>query len=263
MKKIVYLFAITSTLFSCQKVIDVDLNESNPTPVLEGVYSAEDSTVHVQLSLTSSYFNSDPSQSIDAASVNIIDGNGTSTSVPSIGNGMYVLENYVPNYNSTYTLSVVYDGTTFQAESDLRDSVSMEDITYEYFPGFFGSDPGYLYSINYNDPVGLGDYYAIAITINSSEFDAMSELITQDDQLTDGNLVSRPLFTDKLALIGDTIQLELRSIDEDIYDYINELQSIAGGNASAAPANPTSNWNNNALGYFAAYSNTRKSVIIE
>lgn len=263
MKKIFYLIAITTTLFSCQKVIDVDLNEANPTPVFEAIYSAEDSTVYVQLSLTSSYFNSDPSTSIDAAVVNIIDGTGASSIVPSIGNGMYVLENYAPNFNTTYTMSVVYNGTTYEAESDLPDSVSLEEITYEYFPGFFGSDPGYLINMNFQDPLGLGNYYAAVLTVNGEEFGALTDLITQDDQLTDGNLVSRPLFTDELPQIGDTVGLELRSIDEDIYYYINETQSIAGGNASAAPANPTTNWNNNALGYFAAYSNTRTWTIIQ
>ncbi len=263
MKKIFYLIAITFTLFSCQKVIDVDLNESNPTPVFEGIYSAEDSTVYVQLSLTSSYFNSDPSTSIDAAVVTIVDGSGVSSAVPSIGNGMYVLENYIPNFNTTYILSIDYDGTTYEAESDLPDSVSLEEITYDYFAGFFGSDPGYLINLNFYDPVGLGNYYAAVLTVNGEEFGALTDLITQDDQFTDGNLVTRPLFSDELAQIGDTIGLELRTIDEDVYYYINETQSIAGGNASAAPANPTSNWNNDALGFFAAYNSTHTSTIIQ
>lgn len=263
MNKIFYLIAITSTLFSCQKVIDVDLNESNPTPVFEGVYSAEDSTVYVQLSMTSSYFNSDPSVTINTAIVNIIDGAGLSTSVPLIGDGLYVLENYVPNFNTTYTLSISYDGISYQAESDLPDTVSLEEITYDFFPGFFGSAPGYLINLNFYDPVDAVNYYAAVLTVNGQEYGALTDLITQNDQLTNGNLVTRPLFTDELAQLGDTIELELRSIDEDIYYYINETQSITGGNASAAPANPTTNWNNNALGYFAAYSNTRTSKIIQ
>ena len=52
MKNIFYFFAIIALLASCQKVIDIDLNEANPTPVIEGNYTAEDSTVRVKLSFT-------------------------------------------------------------------------------------------------------------------------------------------------------------------------------------------------------------------
>ena len=64
--------------------------------------------------------------------------------------------------------------------------------------------------------------------------------------------------------IDDTIGMELRSIDKDIYYYLNEAISIIGENSAsaAAPANPNSNWNNNALGYFSAYGNSRKETII-
>jgi len=41
-------------------------------------------------------------------------------------------------------------------------------------------------------------------------------------------------------------------IDKDVFKYWNELQSINPG--SAAPANPTSNISNGALGYFSVSS---------
>ncbi|MGB0915521.1 MAG: DUF4249 domain-containing protein [Crocinitomicaceae bacterium] len=263
MKKIFYLFAITTVLFSCQKVIDVDLNEANPTPVLEGIYTAEDSTVRVKLSLTSSYFNDSPSTSIDAAVVNITDGAGITSNVPSIGNGNYELQNYIPNFNTTYTLSVLYDGVTYSAECDLADTVSLDDITYEYFPGFFGGDPGYVVYLNFQDPANTPNFYQIILSLNGEEFGGLEDMFTQDDLLSDGNPVERPLFSGDFFQIGDTVGMELRSVDEDVYYYINEAISIVGGSASAAPANPTTNWNNKALGYFSAYGNSRKEVIIQ
>ena len=83
-----------------------------------------------------------------------------------------------------------------------------------------------------------------------------------DDRFTDGNPISRPLFLDPLFQLSDTIGMELRSIDEVVYDYYTELLTIAGSQASAAPANPESNWNNDALGYFSAYSNSTQEVIV-
>jgi len=75
MKKLALLFSCTLLVFSCQKVIDVDLNESNPQTVIEGNYTAEDSTVVVRITNTSSYFNSDASQTVNNADVTITDVN--------------------------------------------------------------------------------------------------------------------------------------------------------------------------------------------
>ena len=265
MKNIFYLFAITSVLASCQKVINVDLNESNPTPVIEGNYTTEDSTVRVKLSLTSSYFNSETSNFINDATVNITDGSGLISNIPSTGNGMYELHNYIPNFNTTYTLSASYNGITYSAQCDLSDTVSLGEITYEYNPGFFGSNPGYLVFLNFNDPINISNYYQVVLSLNGVELNALNETFTQDDILSDGNPISRPLFGEDFFQIEDTVGMELRSIDQDIYYYLNEAYIIVGSNSagSAAPANPTSNWDNNALGYFSAYGNSRKEIIIQ
>lgn len=263
MKNLVSIILISLIGFSCQKEIDVDLNETNPVIVLEGSYSSEDSLVTLKVSLTSSYFDANPSPSIDNLSPAIIDGNGVSTPLVSLGDGLYILSNYVPNYNSIYTLSVDYNGQIFSANSTLPSPVALEDITYEYTPGFFGSGEGYIPYLNFQDPLALVNYYVVQLSLNEKNYDGLSDFILQDDRLSDGNFVSRPLFSDPLYQLGDTVGMELRSIDEFTYDYITEAQTIADGGSSAAPANPKSNWNNGALGYFSAYSKSNKSVIIE
>jgi hypothetical protein len=51
-------------------------------------------------------------------------------------------------------------------------------------------------------------------------------------------------------------------MDAGVYDYFNTLSEIltSDANTSAAPANPNSNFNNGALGYFAAYATSKKSI---
>ena len=101
------------------------------------------------------------------------------------------------------------------------------------------------------------------ISKNGYERSKVTDFILGDDRLTDGNSVSRPLFIDSLFVIGDTIDIELRSIDEKIFKYYSEIQTIAGaGQATAAPSNPIAIWDNGALGYFSAYGNSRETVVI-
>jgi Domain of unknown function (DUF4249) len=264
MKYLILPLVVLSVVFACQKEIDVDLNEANSQVVLEANYTAEDSIVRVHISLTSSFFDSNPSTSIDNAVVTIKDYTGAAQSLVSLGNGDFELLNYVPIFNTTYTMNIDYNGVNYEAQSDLGSPVNMEDITYFDSPGFFGGPGGYVANLNFWDPIDTVNYYLIVQTLNGDEKNSLDELLTQDDLFTDGNLLERPLYGSKYLAIGDTLSLELRSIDEDIFYYYNEAISIVGsGQASAAPANPTTNWNNKALGYFSAYSNSRKSVIIQ
>ncbi len=263
MKKLAYILGLIVLASSCQKVIDVDLNESNQNIILEGIYTGEDSTVRVKISLTSSYFNSDPSATIDNAVVMIADANGVISMIPSVGNGMYALSNYIPNYGTTYTLSVNFDGQLYKAQCAMPTPVQLAPITYEYFDGFFGSDGGYAPFINFTDPAGQTDFYQIVLGTNGVIYNNLDEIITQDDSFTDGNFITRPLFAGDFNQLGDTVYMELRTVDRAVFDYTNELQSIAGGSNSAAPGNPTTNWDNGALGYFNAYGISVDTVIIQ
>ena len=263
MKNLLYLFGCIVIISSCQKVIDVDLNEADPKFVIEANYTAEDSTVRVKVSLTSNYFDASTPTTVDNATVIITDHLGVSVPVISIGDGMYELTNYIPTFETDYTLTVSHGGVTYTAVSTMHAPVQLEDITYEYYPGFFGLDPGYVCDLNFYDPPGVENYYIIALSLNGVADTKLTSLFLHNDAFSDGNLIKRPLFKDEFNQVGDTVGMEMRSIDKVTYQYFYEIFSIAGGQTSAAPSNPATNWDNDALGYFSAYSNSRKEVVIE
>lgn len=263
MKKLALLLGLIIVVASCQKVIDVDLNEANETIVLEANFTGEDSTVRVLVTKTSNFFNSDPSPVVNDASVTITDQNGVSTVVPSVSNGIYELSGYAPDYGTNYTLTVSAEGQSYSATCLMANPVPIDPITYEFTEGFFGSGSGYFTLLNFQDPANVVNFHQIVITRNSITFDRIDEIQTQDDSFTDGNYVSRPLFFDTLSQIGDTVSYEFRTVDQAIFDYTNEAASISGGTNSAAPGNPSTNWNNGALGYFNAFGVSRDTVVIQ
>lgn len=268
MKNLAYLFILASIFLGCQKEIDVDLNESNPKVVIEANFNANAQSVDVKASRTSNFFDNSSSPIITNATVSIIDPNGIETSIPFNGIDGYNLVGYLPQYDATYTLKVMVDGAVYLAESFLPTPVAIETPTYEYVPPgpFSGSgEDGYIIYMNINDPAVVKNFYAGVLKVNGELRSLFTQMFTQDDSVTDGNLVERPLFGDNtLFQIGDTVGIELRSIDEPMFDYINEINSILGaGQGSAAPGNPTNNWNNGALGYFSAYSSDYKEVVIQ
>jgi hypothetical protein len=261
MKKIFAALITISALFSCQKVIDVDLNDADPKVVIEANYIGTDSVIQVRVNKTSSFFDTDPSQAINTADVRIYDQSGTETLVPFSGNGSYELNNYVPQYNTTYTLAVTTEGVTYTAQCLLPSTVQLQPIIEQYFPpGLFSGDGGYVVLLNFDDPADTTNFYEIIQGRNGIWEDSLSSILTQNDVLTDGNFVERPLFN-IIYQSGDLAQMELRSVAEVRYNYLEQAQG-AGDPSSAAPGNPNSNWDNGALGYFSAYSYSRQSLPI-
>ncbi len=249
-------------LASCTKVIDVDLNEANPVTVIEANYTAEDSTVRVVVTETSNFFSNEDEPTIDDAIVTITDQSGNSQQVPFVANGEYVLNNYIPQFETTYTMTVLANGVTYTASCKLNDLIPQNGIIYEYIePGAFSGDGGYLVAVSYQDPAAEGDFTSAYLTKNDTLYKELDDITLNNDEFTNGNLVLRPVFVD-LFDVGDTIEIELRTIDKKIYDYYNELISLIDPN-SAAPANPTYQWENRALGYFSAYPSSRQTTVIQ
>ncbi len=65
---------------------------------------------------------------------------------------------------------------------------------------------------------------------------------------------------------GDTITVELLSIDKATYDYFNTLSDILTSDRAAtslSPANPITNLSNGPLGYFVAYTVDTKSIVMK
>lgn len=265
MKAFKLLIALSLILVAgaCQKVIDVDLNDADPKIVIEANFNGTDSTVIVKVSYTSSFFDEFNQNIVNNAVVTITDGNGISTGIPSSGNGMYELSNYIPTQGMTYTINVTHDGTTYSATSKLNAPLTLLEPTTEFYEqGFFGEEGGYLVFFTFNDPVGLGNYYNVIYRANDTLYNKVQDFVLGDDELTDGNFIERPIFD--YFEVGDSISFELQAIDKRVYDYYSELQTIAGGQSSAAPANPYFFWSNQGLGYFSAYySNERGITIVE
>ena len=268
MKKLLYLLPIVLVGFSCQKVIDVDLNEAEPKLVIEAIYTAEDSTVRVRITQTSSFFSASGEPTVDNASVSIMDENGVITAIPNVGDGHYQLSNYAPQFGTSYTVSVTHNGTIYTSTCEMNSIVDQLDIFYEEsdqaiggggFGGGESNDTTYVALLQFIDPAEIGNYYQGTWLLNDTESNSLEEMILLDDNLTNGNNVFFPIFGITFEP-GDSLEIDFRTVDKKIYDYYTELISLTDP-SSAAPANPDYFWSNDALGYFNAYGNSRKYVV--
>ena len=264
MRKTKYIFIIVLfAIFACEKVIEVDLNEVNPKVVIEGNLSNNPISAEVFLSKTGNYFGETVSEKVSGASVIVENNLGESYILYESTEGVYNSFEIIPEEGVLYSLRVESEGKIYEANSMLNKQVSLDSLSYFYDDGFAFMDEGYLIRAYFTDPLASSNYYRIRINANDTLRNENDDFIIFDDRLINGKQIEVTL-RGNIFEIGDTVSIQLISLDENVYDYYNTFQELINVNpGSAAPANPTSNISNGALGYFSAWSSDIKTVIIE
>ncbi len=269
MKYILYLGGAFLMLLSCEKIIEIDLNETNPKPVFES-YIENDSTCYVKAAWTSSYYDNTSSPAIVNASILVVDQLGNTDNLIHTGAGIYRGSSLLGTIGNTYTLTIELDGQEYVASSTMPPLTSIDSITIIPTNSFFGGGgqdnepPKFWAFVNYTDSADFENYYAIRSTYyDSISSDYVTDYRIADDDLSDG-ISTRSFTTFQRFESGDTIEIEFACIDAVSYLYFKTLEdAISGaGFQSAAPANPTNNFTNAALGYFGAWSKETELYII-
>lgn len=264
MKVANYIFLILSfgIVFSCTKIIEVEVNDAEPQLVIEANYDATNERVQVNLSMSKNVFSGGVNPFITGAAVEIIDGNGATTPLVDQGDGSYLLENYAPNYLSTYSMNVTVDGVVYSAASFLPEVVQLDSLSSVFTEASLFGAAGYVVYMNFADPAGLPNYYRAVRSVNGEALTDLGDQFIFDDSFSEGNVQTVPFFGDRYE-VGDSVVVEFRSYNKNSFDYYSQLFDLAGdGGQSAAPANPVSNWSNEALGHFATWGSDTKYVIV-
>lgn len=255
----IFLYCLTT---SCEKVIDVDLNETSPKPVIEA-YLENDSTCYAKVSLTSSFYDNSSSLAITDATIRLTDQNGQSEILTHQGNGIYRGNTLIGTIGNTYNFSATINGEEYTAVSTMPPLTPIDSVTAEE-SSFFGTPGAYLAYINYTDRGGVDNYYAKRMRFYDEEEEEEVTLYgIADDNASDG-LSTRTLGGFNVFEVGDTAWLEFSSIDQATHLYFETLGDALSGRgiASSAPANPTTNLSGGALGYFSAWSKDTKMLIV-
>lgn len=263
--KIMTLMLIAAMLVSCEKVIDIDLEQAESQIVIEAELKAGSNPFEVKISKSKPYFEENETEFVSNASVSLSDENGNVIELSHTQNGLYIAD-VIGVINVEYTLLVNVNGREYRAKSKVNEAVQLTGLEYEFQEGFGPLEEGYAVYFKFSDPPSTQNFYRVIHKINGEEQNSGSDFIVEDDRLFNGNNVRLSLAR-KAFELGDTIEVSLVHINEETYEYFSALQDILGGNggpgASAAPGNPISNWSNNALGYFAAINTNTQTIVIQ
>ncbi len=249
---------------SCEKVIDYDLDTSESAIVIEANLTDSKDPFTVTITKTTPYFENSKPVQVTGATVSVKPDNGKQRYFTEVSPGIYQMSkiNAVPRI--WYSISIEYEGITYSARSYLNDFVPLVDCTLTYFEGYGFFDSGYKINCFIKDPPNVENYYRIKMYMNGKVVNNEGEIDVYSDKLFDGKVIGLVQNSSVVFDKNDTVIVEVQSIDKAAYNYFSTLESISGLEIiqSASPANPISNFDNNALGYFSAYSFDRRTVII-
>lgn len=266
MKKI-FLPIITLLAFaSCTKVIDVNLNSVTPQFVIEGALMEGTQDFKVRITKTGDYFNPTKPTPITNATVSLRKGNGTAVALKHESEGVYKTLGYTAQSSAEYNLTVTIDGKVFDATSFMPKAVLLSDLDSEILPELNRDTDlkADTFQINcyFKDPENVANYYRVKTIANGVAKDKGGDLLVVEDRLSQGKDIILPIFTSVFKL-NDKVEVELLSIDRKMFDYFNTLSNLIGNDGGgAAPANPLSNWSGGALGYFGAFSSSKKTIVV-
>ncbi len=260
---------ISLTLFilltSCEDVINLNLKNASPQMVIQGNISNLTDSVVILLNKTTDYFNPSPNTAVTSAQVSISDNAGNIYPLTEIASGVYYNGHIAGTSGTKYTLKVDDGETVFTSSSQMPDLVKIDSMSVENTADFRNEN---AIDCFIHDPAGVPNYY-MAKVIKNGVLLKPDRITVTSDKFFDGK--SRQFVLDAgrygldRFLPNDTLTVQLFNIDKPTYDYFNTLRDVINNDglfSSSTPANPTGNISNGALGYFAAWSVSEKTIVV-
>lgn len=281
-KNSIILIMILALTWSCQEVIQVDLEEGQKRLVIEGriekIKNKNSGYQSITLSQTSDYFSNSQTPRVSGAAVSVSDEEGNvysfqeSVSIP----GFYETNSLFAEIGGTYTLLIEYKGEVFRGSETIQPVAPIDSIYQEFKPDNLFDKEGIRVKIDFTDPPVKDNFYRWQQYQDGESFTDVNPgtkwtIITPDEFFNGRKVIGREpndemIFeTDQFALVRQL------SISKNEYDYMFLLydQTTGGGPIDAPPATlrgnieNITNPKNYPLGYFGASEVSEAELIIQ
>lgn len=260
MKQLLACLLAVFIFSSCEKIINLDLKNSEPRLVIDGSVDDAGNPAKVTISKSAPFGQSNTFPKVSGAEVAITDNEGNRFVLAETSTGTYTNSSLQAVVGRTYSLSVVLNGKTYTAVSTVPRKMALKEllIDNDLGGGGPGSELSKIVVTVYDDMPGFGDHAQVVQTINGKH-DRQTHVV--DDFYTDGGSLPVYVSPGKIKLKkGDVVKHELRFIDRQVYKYLSAIQLLNDGNT--IPDNPASNISGGVLGFFSAHTSETKSIVM-
>jgi len=257
MKKFI-LILLSIVIVSCEDVIDLDLNTSQPKLIIEAsinwVKGTSGSEQEIKLSLSAPFYNAETPPANNAL-ISIFDTNVNEFIFIEEGStGVYKNTTFIPVLNAEYNLVINYEGEIYSGSEILQSVVPIDYVEQKDDGGFTGEETEL--KAYYTDPENEENYYFFEF---SNDFTAYPTLEVYDDEFTNGNQIFG-FYTEEDLTTGHEITIKNHGVSEVFYEYmfilLQQNSDEGGGPFETIPATVRGNCinetnpNNFPFGYF-------------
>lgn len=288
---IISLICLSATLYGCEDVIDLEVQDGVPQLVVDAWITNEAKVQEVRLSISQAYFdNSAPKPALNAEVVLFNQDSTAYTFLDPNKDGVYTFDaskNSPIKIGNQYALYIKYDGEEYYSISKVNRVPKIDSLTFEAFslpiaPTDGSAKDGFIGEFYARDFEGENDTYWIKSYKNGKFRNAPSQITTAYDAgfspraKTDGLLFILPIRQsindNSVSQDKDTLKVELLSITNEAFYYLQLVnqESTNGGIFATPPANiPTNIINLNAnslkkpLGFFGMSAVSSFQAIVD
>ncbi len=247
-------------MFSCEDVIEVDLNTAPPKLVIDASLNWFKNTPgneqEIKLTLTAPYFEDAVDPATGAQVVVTKNGNDTFVFSEIDASGIYTTNSFIPEINATYDLTITYLNEVYTGTETLVSVVDLDFVEQNDDGGFSGEDTEL--KVFYTDPADEENYYFFEFINDIPEIPTLE---VYKDEFTNGNQIFG-FFTEDDLETGDDVTIRNYGISENFYDFmfilLQQNAADGGGPFETQPATVRGNCINQTnpdnfpLGYFRA-----------
>lgn len=258
MKKFISIVLILISLTSCEDVIDLNLNTSEPRLVIDASINwfkrTSGNEQKIKLTLTAPYFETTVPPANGAQIIVKDSDNNIFNFVEESNSGIYKNNDFIPEINKTYTLEIIYKGETYTATETLKSVAPIEYVEQKNDAGFSGNETEL--KAYYTDPVEEENYYFFEF---KSDLAKVPSLEVYKDEFTNGNQIFG-FYSEEDLNSGNQVIIRNYGVSKRFYEFmfllLQQNSPDSGGPFETQPAtirgniiNQT-NSDNFPLGYF-------------
>lgn len=277
MRSFITIILFTLLAVSCDEPAELDLKQTPPRIVIEGLLTNKPGYQNVKISRSTHFYNSGQTPRVENATVIVQDDAGHE--YPFVHNpggdadsaGIYVPEtDFVGEIGRTYTLSVDVDGEQYQASDQLLSVTPIDSIAFRINEDEQEdpNEPQKIYELLLyaHEPQDEDNYYMFKYFRNDSLIIYNpTDIYYSDDIMLAENIngVPSPVYYG----VNDRARLEMYSLTRNGFIFYNDLSTIlnndGGGMFGPIAASPRTNLTNGALGFFQVSAVAEKDTHIE
>jgi hypothetical protein len=277
MQRYIKISLLAIVLISCEESTQLDLKQTPPKIVIEGVVTNRPGDQSVKVSRSTDFYGSGQTPRVSNATVTVTDDAGMEFNfvhnprnhADSIG--IYVPEvPFTAQSGKTYTLHVSLDGETYDASDKLLSVIPIDSLKFRINEDQ-QDDPneeGKIYELLLyaREPQDEKNYYLFRYYRNDSLISYNpSDVYFSDDELLDEKIdgVPSPVY----YAANDKARVEVYSLTRNGYVFYSDLYTVlnndGGGMFGPIPSSPRTNLSNGALGFFQVSAVQDKQTYIE